>query len=89
MYTTILTTALSLSLTSAQPLKTGVTHGPAYYNLADLRIGGIEHITRIGEPCAFADISARIHGLRHVNERNATFCAAIGDLLPREYYNVS
>ncbi|CAK0899432.1 unnamed protein product [Prorocentrum cordatum] len=60
--------------------KLGVNDGPAYYNKANLRLGGVDHITRLGESCGFMDTAYQSMAIKHVNERNSNWCRAIGDL---------
>jgi len=60
--------------------KLGVTDGPAYYNKANLRLGGVDHITRLGEECGFMDTAYQTIAIKHVNERDPRWCKAIGDL---------
>ena len=48
----------------------GTTHGPAYYNgNAHLRLGAIEHLTRIGDICGFAEMLARARAIKDINLR--------------------
>ncbi|CAK0869437.1 unnamed protein product [Prorocentrum cordatum] len=74
--------ALAAAIAVATGSKLGVTDGPAYYNKANLRLGGVDHITRLGEECGFMDAAYQSIAIKHVNMRDSSWCNAIADLSP-------